>query len=414
MKKRFIISLALLLTLVMVTPVFAAIQLDVNGRTYDAAGELNIQEGITSAPIDVLANTLGCTVSIDGDIITMQENENSLRMTIDSTTAIFNGQEKQSPRAPQRINDQIYVPIRFVYECFGASVAWKDTQEQVSVSYAETRNGMTAEELLTQASKKMLEANRYKMTMDSNSDIDTTSQENGKNPENMKMQMDSHSDCWLQTDPMLMYMKQNSNVKLLEGAGAEKSPQDIQMEMLFNGSEMYMTMPEFGWVKMNLPGINMQELMKQSNSQDPATAMKQMKDMGMSVSFANDQERNGQKYWVIDAAMGGDILKSDYFKQLTKTLAVPETDDMQKLFEGMDLDLSYSTWINQKTFYTDFMDLQSKIKMDMDSPDKEKPGHVKMDMDMNGTYTISDFGRTFQVPDVSKAVDFETVVNQKK
>ncbi len=413
MKRKLIIPLALLLTFLLVTPVFAAIQLDVNGRAYDTAGELEIQNGITSTPINVLANTLGCSVKVEGDVITMQENKHSLKMTIANTTALFNGQEKLMPIAPQRIQGQIYVPIRFVYECFGASVGWQDTKEQVSVSYAEIRNGMTAEELLTQASMKMVEANRYKMMMDSSSDIDMTSQENGKNPENVKMQMDSHNDYWLQTEPMLMYIKQNTNVKVPEGSAAKETPPNIQMEMFFNGSGMYMTIPEQGWVKMNLPGINMQELMKQANSQDPASAMKQMKDLGMSVSFANDQERNGQKYWVINAAMGGDVFKSDYFKQISKTLAIPQAKDMQKLFEGMNLDLDYSTWINQQTFYTDFMNIQSNIKMEMNNPDTEKPGHVKMNMNMNGTCTMSDFGKTFQIPDVSKAVDFEAVKQKK-
>jgi uncharacterized cupredoxin-like copper-binding protein len=338
----------------------------------------------------------------------MQENQDCLKMTVGSTTAYFNGQEKQMPRAPQYIEGQVYVPVSFVCGSFGASVAWNDAQQTISISYTETRDGMTVEELMAKASQKMVDANRYKMTLDMDMVMDMTAQPTGGNPENVKMQMDSKIDCWVQTNPTLIYMKQNATVNV------PGSPlgglQNVQTEMVLNDSGMYMTMPQLGWVKMNLPGVNMQELMKQSMTQDAASVLQQMKDMGMSISFANDQEKNGQKYWVIDAAMGGDIFKSDYFKQFSKTLAIPQTGDMQKLFDGMDLNLSYSMWINQKTLYTDFMDLQGNIKMNMDIPDTTQPGHIAMDANIKGSYTMSYFGLAFQVPDVSKAVDFSTVV----
>ncbi|MDD4801534.1 MAG: stalk domain-containing protein [Syntrophomonas sp.] len=414
MKKRLILPLAVLLTLLLVTPVFASVQLDMNGRTYNTGEKLDIQAGVTSAPIDVLAHTLGCTASVDGDVITLQENEDSLQMTIASTVALFNGQEKHMTRAPQRINEEIYLPIRFVYECFGASVTWKDTEEKILVSYAETRNGMNGEQLLTESSKKMLEVNRYKMTMDTISDIDMTAQENGQTPEDIKMQLDTRGDSWLQTDPMLIYIKQDSNIKMPENQATQEIPTTVQTEMLFNESGMYMTIPEYGWVKMDVPGINLQELMKQSLNQDPATAMKLMQDMGMAVSIANDQEKNGQKYWVVDAVMGGDIFKSDYFKELSTVLNMPSVGDIQNILAGMDLELSYSTWINQETLYSDYMDLDAKIKMDMDIPSEEEPGHIKLDMDMTGNYIISDYDTEFPVPDVSQAIDYETVINQAK
>ncbi|MGI6711752.1 MAG: stalk domain-containing protein [Bacillota bacterium] len=415
MKKRLLLLLALLLILVWAVPVSAAGQLSFNGRTYDTAAELNIQEGITSVPIDVLVRTLGCSLSVEGDNITLQENDSTLKMTIGSTTAFFNGQEKKMPKAPQRINSRIHVPMRFIYECFGATVTWKDTQRKILVLYAETRKGMTAEELLTQSSKKMQEANRYKMTMDSDADIDMIYQEQGKSPENVKMQMVSSSECWIQIDPMLMYMKQNMDIKVPEGAEANNEPQNVQMEMLFQDNKMYMTLPEIGWVKMDLSGINIEELMKQSNSQDPATVMEQMKEMGMAVSLGNDREKNGQKYWVINVTMGSDVLNSDYFKQLTQNLKIPEAAETQKMFENMNLDIVYSAWINPQTFYTDFIDFESKMVIkDIKNPDTKKPGPVTMEMDMTSTYTISDYGSTFQVPDVSKAVDYQTVAEPKE
>jgi len=414
MNRKLIFPLALLFILVMAAPACAEIQLDVNGKIYDTTDSLSIQEGFTCVPVDVLAHTLGCTVVSEGYLTTVQENQNILKMTIGSNTALLNGQEVQMPGAPQRMDGQVYVPMRFVYESLGASVVWNDAQNTIAVSYAESRDGMTAEQLLSKASEKMVEANSYKMSVDMKMDMDMTNQEISQQPEKVKMQMDSHIDAWTQAKPLLMYMKQNAIMKTPENMMPQAGPQNLQTEMVFNDSGMYMTMPGMGWVKMNLPGINLQELIEESMTQDAATTMQRMKDMGMSVSFANDQERNGQKYWVIDAAMGGDVFKSDYVKKFLKTSGMPQSPDMQKVLDGMDADISYTTWINQASLQTDFMDLVGKINMDMDSPGTEKPAHINMGMDLKGNYTLSDYGLTFYVPDVSQAVDFEKVLKQQK
>jgi len=410
MKRKFTLPLVFLFILVMVAPACAAVQLDVNGRAYDAADKLNIQEGITLVPADVLTHTLGCTVVSEGYLITVQENQNILKMTVGSSTALLNGEELQMPGIPQRIDGQVYVPMRFVYENLGASVVWNDAQNTISVAYAESRDGMTAEELLSKVSDKMIEANRYKMAVDLKMDMDMTSQETGQQPEKMKMKMDSHIDAWMQTKPILMYMKQNAVIKTPENTLPQAGSQNLQTEVLVNDNGMYMSMPVMGWMKMSLPGINLQELMEESMTQDAASTMKRMKDMGMSVSFANDRERNGQQYWVIEAAMGDDVFKSDYVQKFLKTSGIPQSPDMQKVFDGMGADISYTTWINRVSYQTDYMDLASKINMNMDSPDTENPGHINMDMDITGIYTISDYGLAFDVPDVSQAQDFDKVL----
>jgi len=399
----------------MASPAAAALQLDVNGRSYDSSGQTSIQGNVTMAPLDVLADTLGCTITQEGTNISLQENQDILKIKIGSLTAELNGQDKAMPAAPLLKDGKVYVPIRFVYESFGANVNWQDVNKSISVSYAETRNGLNAEELLTKASQKMNEANRYKMTADADIDmvVSASSLGSSQKTENTKMNMATHIVAWIQTNPILMYMKQDAKVKPMEGS-VQQDIQNVQTEIVFNESGVYMTMPEVGWVKMELPGLDIQELMKQSNSQDPVVAMKQMKELGMSVSFANDQERNGQKYWVINAAMGGDVYKSDYFKQMAKASGMEQVPDMQKMLESMDADIKYSTWINQNTLYTDYMNMDSRMKINMDVPAAAQTGPINMDMKMKADYALSDYGLAFSVPDVSKAVDFESVMNKAK
>ncbi len=406
MKKKLIFPLVLVMVLVLAAPASAAVQLDVNGKNYTAAS-LDIQAGVTSVPLTVLSHILGCTVTQDGNNIIVQENQNRLQMTVDNKTAWLNEQEVQMSRAPQNINGQIYVPLAFICKSLGADVAWDDAQQLISVAYAETRDGLAAADLLAKSSQQMVEANRYKMAMDMDMNINATVQAEGQS-ESFNVQGKNASDCWVQLDPVIMYMKQDTTINMPQPT--DPGTQNIQIEMLMNAEGMYMNIPPNGWVKMDLPGVNLQDLMNQTQAQNVDAMLQQMKDLGMSVSLANDQEKNGQKYWVIDVVAGNDVFKSDYFKQVLGSIPTAQSADIEKLFDNMDLDLTYSTYVNQETYYTDFMDLQGKIKMNMDVPDETNPGQVAIDMAIKCFYTMSDFGVPFAVPDVSKAVDYSTVM----
>jgi hypothetical protein len=410
MKERSVILLALVLTLLMAAPA-VAVQLDVNGRNYETAEpQTTILDGVTSAPVDVVAHTLGCAVTIDGDRVTLQENQTSLVMTVGSKSALLNGQEKTMLQAPRKAGDIIYVPVRFVYECFGATVDWEAAKKTVTVAYPETRNGMTAEDLMLKTSQKMIDANQYKMTVDADTDMVIGYQQTGKDEEKIPLQVTSHIEGWIQTQPMLAYIKQRI---IPQASGNESQPNglpaNMETEMLIDEDGVFMNMPATGWVKMEMEGLDMKALLKQSLSQDPASAMQQMKDLGLSLSFANDQEKDGQKYWVIDAVVGGDLLKSDYFKQFSQL--VPGGTDMQKLLANTEADIAYSVWINQQTLYVDYMDIQMKMKLALDIPDQDNAGKMNMDMNMTGSYAISDYGKKFEVPDVSQARDFMEVIS---
>lgn len=407
MNRKITLPLVILFILLMAAPASAAVQMDVNGRTYTDSN-LTVQDGVTYVPLAVVSHILGCTVSQEGNNLTVQENQDCLTMTIGSTAARLNDEEKLMPQAPQYIDGQVYVPVNFVCSCFGASVTWNDGQEIISISYTETQDGMTAEDLLAKASQKMMEANRYKMNLNMDMTMDMTTQQSGQDPEKMNLIVNNISDCWMQTDPILLYMKQNSNIS---APGTDlQGVQNFQTEILLNEDAMYMTMPQYGWVKMDMQGVNMQELMKLSYTQDAAASLQQMQDMGMSISLGNEQERNGIKYWVVDVAMGSDVFKSSYFKQISGALAASQPSDiMQRLFDGMDFDFAYSVLINQNTFYTDYMDLQGKATVKIDVPDAAAPSYFTMDMDLKGNYTLSDYGVVFQVPDVSQAIDYNTI-----
>ncbi len=416
MRKSISLLLSIVLVLVMVTPALATVNLDFNGRDYQSASETYLEDGITTVTLDVIEKTLGCDVTVEDKIIKIIENGNVLQMTLGSTSAIVNGAEKIMSKAPALINNQIYVPLRFVYESFGVVVDWEGQNKTVIITYNETRDGMTAEQLMAKSTAIVNEAGTYKMVVDVQTGIDTTVKETGKDPESMKMNMNADIEAWIQMDPMVMYMIQKAAVDMPEASTELPEPMTVETEMLMNQDGIFMTMPEIGWVKMEMEGLDYQELMKQSMTQDPASVMQQMKDMGMTLTFANDQEKEGRKYWVLNSAMGNDIFKSDYFNQITGQLsAIGEDMDLQKLLENVELDFYYSVWIDKETLYNDYMDLTGTMKFKMDLPATEgsPSGSMDMAMDMDAVYTMMDYGVEFSTPDVKDARSFEEVMAEQ-
>ena len=415
MKKKISIILSLILVMALATPVFAAISLDVNGRAYEPSSELVLENGVTLVPLGVITDALGCEVTIEAGQVTYQENGNSVQMNIDSTTAVVNGTDQIMPMAPRMINGQAYVPLRFVLESFGAQVGWNGEANAVSVTYNDTRNDMTAAELMAKASVAMAEANQSKMLVDMQAAVKVKADVPEGESLDTNMDMNGTMEAWTQMDPFVMYMKQNMAIDV-PGAPVPGA-QTVQTEMVMNQDGMFMTMPEIGWVKMDLEGLDMEELMKQSMTQDPATVMQQMKDMGMTFSFDQDQEKNGKKYWVIKATMDGDVLNSDYFKQFTQQVPGLQQDlDLEQLLKNMDFDLTYDMWVEQETFYTDYMNLSGDIRFVMDlpaDPDGTASGPMEMAMTINAAYAMSDYGQEFALPDIENARDFEEVMAEQ-
>ena len=163
----------------------------------------------------------------------------------------------------------------------------------------------------------------------------------------MKMKM----DMAVQNQPVLIYGKMSTDVALPEGTD-DTGMEAMDSEMLLNEEGMYITMPDQGWVKISLPGMDMKALIEQSGSQDPISSVKQMAEAGVILSFADDQEKNGQSYWVVNATMGSESI-SRLLENAFKQVPLPETGSAEfdqvlaQLFKNMEADIVYNAWINQ-------------------------------------------------------------------
>lgn len=94
-----------------------------------------VVNGRTLIPIRAVIETMGGTVDYDvkDQKITLKKGEDTLQMWIGKADIKLNGSAKTMDTAPVVLNDRTMVPVRFVAENFGYSVAWKAAEQTVVI-----------------------------------------------------------------------------------------------------------------------------------------------------------------------------------------------------------------------------------------------------------------------------------------
>ncbi len=103
-----------------------------------------IIDGRTLVPIRAIIEAFGGAVGWEPETRTavLSLEENTIRLTIDSTTAYLNNRASELDVAPAVINDRTMLPIRFVAEGFHLGVAWDADSRKVTV----VKNTFSADE----------------------------------------------------------------------------------------------------------------------------------------------------------------------------------------------------------------------------------------------------------------------------
>ena len=98
----------------------------VNGeaKTLDVAPV--IENGRTLMPLRFIAEAMGATIAWDGatGTATLDDGTNKVVITLGSATAYVNGEAKTLDVAAASRNGRTLLPVRFIAESFGAEVAW--------------------------------------------------------------------------------------------------------------------------------------------------------------------------------------------------------------------------------------------------------------------------------------------------
>lgn len=129
-KKTLGILLTLLLLITFVTPKTSFAET----KTLDGA---KIIEGRTLLPLRSIFETLGATVDWNGktNTVTAVKENIKIQLTINSKTAKVNGITKVLDVPGKIIDNKTMVPVRFVSEAIGATIAWNKENRFATIIY---------------------------------------------------------------------------------------------------------------------------------------------------------------------------------------------------------------------------------------------------------------------------------------
>ena len=141
MKKTAMIIMVITVMLAM-TVSFAQstdITVNVNGQVVDFVDQkpmIDAQTSRTIVPIRFIAQELGATVAWDNDTRTakIKFNELEIHMPIDNKDVMVNGICKTLDQEAIILGSRTYVPVRFISEELGATVTWDNDTKTVIIS----------------------------------------------------------------------------------------------------------------------------------------------------------------------------------------------------------------------------------------------------------------------------------------
>ncbi|MCM3040069.1 N-acetylmuramoyl-L-alanine amidase family protein [Paenibacillus motobuensis] len=103
-----------------------SIVLDGKALNLPANGQVQNLKGNVMIPIRVVSEELGFDVNWEKKTrtVTIQQLDTVLKLVVDQSTAIVNGDSVRLPVAPKLVSDTVIVPLRFVGEQMGLKVSW--------------------------------------------------------------------------------------------------------------------------------------------------------------------------------------------------------------------------------------------------------------------------------------------------
>ncbi|WP_312045022.1 copper amine oxidase N-terminal domain-containing protein [Anaerotignum sp.] len=136
-----------LVTVLLATNAFAA-NIMINGVNLQTDASPVIVNGRTLVPIRSIFESLGATVSWDESTktITAIRDNTSIKLVLNETTAIVNGNSCTLEVPPQIINGRTMVPARFVAENLNCDVNWNATTQTISISETDSTQPVVTEQ----------------------------------------------------------------------------------------------------------------------------------------------------------------------------------------------------------------------------------------------------------------------------
>ncbi len=131
----FLISTMLLLTL-FTTTVFAVTvdSVAVDGKNITLDAPLKQYGDSNWIPLSSVVKSLGATITWSGDTATIKDKNTTLVLTLNSNKYEKNGKTIYRMVQPTKINDQVYVNLKFIYNILGYTVSLENNSSTVTIN----------------------------------------------------------------------------------------------------------------------------------------------------------------------------------------------------------------------------------------------------------------------------------------
>lgn len=420
-KLRLGLVLALVISLVCCLPALAdeGMNLKINEQDIFIPSAY-IDNGTTMIPLDIFSKIAGTSEQwIDDNKVAITGNNKTITLTIGSTEAVSGDETLTITQAPVRKDTDVFIPLRFLASEFGFTVNWDQENQKALLDRVQTRDGMTAMELLIKSNQASQDVNTF--AMDGTMQISLKAVADGESVLDPAMNMTTYLEGSLQNEPLEAYIKQKVAIS---GQEPIEGMEDMVVETYMTEDKMYMKAPGQGWMAMDLPFPSDFIKEQQELQSNPIKAAEQMQEMGLVFSFGDDVNIDGKDYYVINAVIDQEKFQDIYQQTLTEVLGAMEpesvedaavVEQMNKIFDGADINYFYTVYIDKTNLISSIFDFDCKLNLNINpkefATDEEAvvediPEKVAINMLMKGTFNIKDLDQPFVAPDVSEATEF--------
>ncbi|MGE5417582.1 MAG: copper amine oxidase N-terminal domain-containing protein [Acidobacteriota bacterium] len=384
-----------------VVPVPIMVKVNFNGQQYVPQDAPRFINGTLYTSAVMVARLLGAEYTVSGNYITIIENKSTLRITLGSTKVMFNGQEALMPKAAVMSNGVPMLPLRFAFEQFSAQVKYNTVSQTVSIDRQESRDGIWPKDLLNTSGRAVNKKDLVKFLLTSDESVSSTKD----GASNRKVT--SRDVCtYMQGDPLVFYTKGT------ESYVEDDKERGYYFEALTRNGVEYLKVPTVGWTiapprdSVRDYGVDIMSDNFDLGYDDD------LDDLGALITFANDQEKDGKKYWVVEVTLGAAALQSELDNSHDFAGIVKNNPEVSKMMKNGRFERVCRVWINKNTMLMDYYEINLSLEMKYVDP-KSKMRIYMFSTQMKTKYAFS-YDIKFDVPDVGpKPPRFEDVVNDE-
>lgn len=115
------------------------VSITINGETISVYDPILNKSDFLLLPMRALYEAVGASVDWDKETLTASaiRNGKTVDLTIDSMTALIDGEEVAMDVAPFMYKDRTYMPLRFVSENFDGVVNWDEATQSVDITLSD-------------------------------------------------------------------------------------------------------------------------------------------------------------------------------------------------------------------------------------------------------------------------------------